>query len=134
MDVITECGLLGAKPSPVQTELNYKLAESDGKPLADPSKYRRLVGRLLYFTFTRPELNYVVKILSQFMQKLLEDHWLAASRVVRYLKGSPNQGIMLSSNRDLQLAAFCNADRSACLPTCKSLSAYLVLFGDSLVS
>lgn len=134
LDIITECGLLGAKPAPVPTELNHKLALATGQPLDDPSKYRRLVGRLIYLTFTRPELNYIVHILSQFMKTPLQDHWLAALRVVRYLKGCPAQGIMLSSKSDLNLTAYCDADWSACPLSRRSLSAYVVLLGDSLVS
>ena len=32
LDIIAECGLLGAKPSPVPTELNHKLALVKGGP------------------------------------------------------------------------------------------------------
>jgi len=53
LDIITECGLLGAKPCSVPTELNHKLALSKSHLLTDPSQYRRLVGRLIYLTFTR---------------------------------------------------------------------------------
>ena len=90
LDIIAECGMLGDKPAPVPTELNHKLALVKGRPLLDPSKYRRLVGRLIYLTFTCPELGYIVHILSQFMQKPQEDHWIAVLRVVRYLKGCPD--------------------------------------------
>ena len=134
LDIIAECGLFGAKPSPVPTELNQKLALAKGPLLTDPGKYRRLVRRLIYLTFTRPELNYIVHLLSQFMQKPLEEHWVAALHVVRYLKGCPDQGIMLSSTADLTLTAYCNSDWSACLLTRRSLSAYIVQLGDSLVS
>ena len=134
LDIIAECGLLGAKPSPVPTELNHKLPLSKSPLLIDPGKYRRLVGRLIYLTFTRPELSYIVHLLSQFMKQPREDHWLAALRVVRYLKGTPDQGIMLTSNADMQLTAYCDADWSACPITRRSLSAYVVLLGDSIVS
>ena len=134
LDIIAECGLLGAKPAPMPTELNHKLALVKGRPLLDPSKYRRLVGRLIYLTFTRPELSYIVHILSQFMQKPQEDHWIAALRVVRYLKGCPDQGIMLTSNSDLRLTAYYDSDWSACPITRRSLSAYVVMLGDSVVS
>lgn len=134
LDIVAECGLLGAKPSPVPTELNHKLPSSKSPLLTDPGKYRRLVGRLIYLTFTRPELSYIVHLLSQFMQNPRDDHWLAALRVVRYLKGTPDQGIMLSSTCDMQLTAYCDADWSACPITRRSLSAYVVLLGDSLVS
>lgn len=134
LDIITECGLLGAKPSPVSTELNHKLALATGTLLDDPSKYRRLIGRLIYLTFTRSELSYIVHILSQFMQKSRAEQWIAALRVVRYLKGFPGQGIMLKSDCDMRLTAYCDSDWSACPITRRSLSAYVVLLGDSLVS
>lgn len=134
LDIITECGLLGAKPSPVPTEVNHKLALANGAPLTEPSPYRRLVGRLIYLTFTRPELSYIVHLLSQFMKKPLAEHWLTALRVVRYLKGCPDQGIMLSSTSNLNLIAYCDSDWSACPLTRRSLSAYVVMLGDSLVS
>lgn len=127
LDIITECGLLGAKPSPTPTELNHKLVMADKTNshmlLTDPSKYRRLVGRLIYLTFTRPDLSYIIQILSQFMQKPLEDHWSAALRVVRYLNGTSDQGIMLWSKCDLQITAYCDAD----WPSCSSTRVLLVL-------
>lgn len=138
LDIIAECGLLGAKPVQTPTELNRKLVMADKTNshtlLPDPSKYRRLIGRLIYLSFTRPDLSYIIHILSQFMQKPLEDHWSAALRVVRYLKGTPDQGIMLSSTCNLQITAYCDADWSACTSTRRSLSAYVVFLGDSLVS
>lgn len=63
-----------------------------------------------------------------------DEHWAAALRVVRYLKGTPDQGIMLTANSDMRLTAYCDADWSACSLTRHSLSAYIVLLGDSLVS
>lgn len=138
LDIITECVLLGAKPCSMPTELNRKLFMADKTNshtlLADPSKYRRLIGHLLYLTFTRPDLSYIIHLLSQFRQKLLEDHWSAALRVVWYLKGTSDQGIMLSSKCNLQITAYCDADWSTCSSTRHSLSAYVVFLGDSLVS
>lgn len=83
LDIITEAGLLGAKPSPVLVEINHKLGSITG-PLANAQRYRRLVGRLIYLTNTRLELGYIRHILSQFMQTPLLPHWDAALRVVLY--------------------------------------------------
>ena len=138
LDIVTECGLLGAKPSPTPTELNTKLVPADKTNshtlLTDPKPYRRLVGRLIYLTFTRPDLSYIIHILSQFMQKPLEAHWSAALRVVRYLKGTPDQGIMLKATCNMHISAYCDADWSSCPTTRRSLSAYVVFLGDSLIS
>lgn len=46
-----------------------KLSSEDCNFLTDPSLYRRLIGRLIYLTITRPDLSYSVQILGQFMSK-----------------------------------------------------------------
>ncbi|PKI64007.1 hypothetical protein CRG98_015593 [Punica granatum] len=51
-----------------------------GDPIPDPGQYRRLIGRLLHLTITKPELSYHVHILSQFLQDLRQGHWDAALR------------------------------------------------------
>lgn len=66
--------MLGYKSSLFSMEQNHKLALAKGPPLLEPSRYRRLVGWLIYLTITRPELTYLIHILSQFMQTPLQDH------------------------------------------------------------
>lgn len=108
LDIIAETGLLGAKPASFPIEQNHMLALARGSLLSDPEQYRRLVGRLIYLSFTRPDLGYAVHILAQFMQAPRVEHWNAALRVVRYLKGSPGQGILLHSTCDLHLTGWCD--------------------------
>ncbi|KAL0458821.1 UNVERIFIED_CONTAM: Retrovirus-related Pol polyprotein from transposon RE1 [Sesamum latifolium] len=75
LDIVSETGLLGAKPSSFPIEQNHHLALTKSTLLTDLEKYRRLVGRLIYLTLTRPELSYSVHILAQFMQQPREAHW-----------------------------------------------------------
>ncbi|KAJ4808040.1 Retroelement pol polyprotein-like [Rhynchospora pubera] len=134
LDMLAESGLLGAKPAATPLEQNHRLAESDGEKLGDVEKYRRLVGRLIYLTITRPELCYSVHILAQFMQNPLQAHYEAALRVLRYLKGNPGQGILLRTSGKLQLNAFCDSDWASCPLTRRSLTGYFVMLGESPIS
>ena len=134
LEIVDECGLLGAKPAVFPIETNHKLALATGPPLDDATRYRRLIGRLIYLTITRPELCYAVHILSQFMQEPKEQHMEAARRVLRYLKGVPGQGLLLRSNTALQVHAFCDADCGACPLTRRSLSGYYITIGGSPIS
>ncbi|KAG7546410.1 Integrase catalytic core [Arabidopsis suecica] len=134
LDVIQECGLSGSRPVDTPLEQNHKLASSTSPLFSEPDKYRRLVGRLVYLTHTKPEISYAVNMLAQFMQKPLLDHWEAVVRLVRYLKGCPGQGILLSSSSDLQLKAFSDSDHAGCPLTRRSLTGYLVKLGTSPVS
>ena len=114
LEIIEECGLLGSKSVGFPMEANYKLALPDRPVIKDPTRYRRLVGRLIYLTITRPELCYAVHILSQFMQAPKEAHMEAARRVLQYLKGNPGQGLLLKVTPDLNVSAFCDSDWGAC--------------------
>lgn len=67
LDIIAEARLLGAKLASVPIEQNHRLALAAGLPFPHPDQYRRLVGRLIYLYFTRPELSYCVHVLFQFM-------------------------------------------------------------------
>lgn len=62
--------------------------------LADVSAYRRLVERLIYLTITRPALFYSVHVLAQFMNALRDSHWTPALKVVKYIKGTWDQGLL----------------------------------------
>ena len=134
LDIISETGLLGAKPVGFPMEQNHKLGLASGNMLSDPEPFRRLVGRLIYLAVTRPDIAYSVHILSQFMQEPRTDHWDAALRVVRYLKGTPGQGILLRSDSDLSLQGWCDSDWAACPITHKSITGWLVFLGHSPIS
>ena len=134
LDVISEVGLLGCKPAKTPLEQNHKLALAQSDDVDNPAQYRRLVGRLIYLTITRPELSYCVHILAQFMQRPKKAHWEAAVRVVRYLKSNPGQGIMLRGNCDLTLSAYCDSDWASCPLTRRSLTGYFILLGESPIS
>lgn len=126
--------MLGARSVFVPIQQNHKLALSKQPFMKDPERYRRLVGRLVYLTITRPELCYAVHILAQFMQKPRVDQWDATLRIVRYLKGSPGQGIMLWSDSNLHLSAYCDSDWGSCPMTRRSLTGYFVLLDGSPIA
>ncbi|XP_004293223.1 PREDICTED: uncharacterized mitochondrial protein AtMg00810-like [Fragaria vesca subsp. vesca] len=110
LEVLEDAGFLGAKPSQFPVEQNLVLTQEDGDVLKDASQYRRMVGRLIYLTITRPDLVYAMHILSQFMGKPRQPHLDAAYKVLRYVKQTPGQGILLPSTGQLELKVYCDAD------------------------
>ncbi|KAL5560356.1 hypothetical protein UlMin_036567 [Ulmus minor] len=134
LDILQEAGLLGAKPAKFPMEQNLKLDSTVGDLLDNPTHYRRLVGKLLYLTITRPEISFSVNTLSQFMQEPRKPHLEAVHRILRYLKGSPGQGLLFPSDNDLGLIGYCDADWAGCITTRRSVTGYCVFLGKALIS
>ncbi|EOY05030.1 Cysteine-rich RLK (RECEPTOR-like protein kinase) 8 [Theobroma cacao] len=134
LDILSKCGLMGSKPSSFPIDQQHKLASDTGPLCSNPELYRRLVGRLLYLTITRPDISYVVHLLSQFMHNPRQLHLNAVFCVLRYLKNAPGQGLLLPSNNSLSLRAYCDADWAGCPTTRRSTTDYIIFLGSSPIS
>ena len=67
--------MLWCKLSNTPIDHNHKLGINlDGIPV-DKRRYLRLVGKLIYLSHTRPDIAYVVGVVSQFIHASLEVTW-----------------------------------------------------------
>lgn len=114
LDILMETGLICCKLVDLPTEQNHRLGHANGSSYSDPIQYQRLFGWLLYLTITRPDTTYALHVLSQFVQKPQVEHWDCILCVLRYLKGCPGQGVLLSSNTDMVLRGYWDADWASC--------------------
>lgn len=134
LDILKDSGILGCKPSSFPIEQNLKLDKGEKEKPVDATQYRRLVGRLLYLQATRPDVTYSVNVLSQFVSDPRQNHLDALTRVLRYLKGTAGQGVLLPKSGDLSLTAFCDSDWLGCPYTRRSRTGYFIMFGGAPVS
>ncbi|KAL0345252.1 UNVERIFIED_CONTAM: Retrovirus-related Pol polyprotein from transposon RE2 [Sesamum radiatum] len=133
-DILTDTHLLEAKVASTPLPPGLKLAADDGSLLPDPGAYRRLVGRLLYLGFTRPDISFAVQQLSQFLQQPRSSHWAAATHVLRYLWGTSAMGLFFPSCNTLQPSVFTDASWASCPDSRRSITGFCIFLGSSLVS
>lgn len=100
--LLEKFGMTACKPASTPLPLGVQLTKTSGPQLdTQVFPYCSLVGSLLYLSIcTRPDLAQAVGVLSRFMSRPEREHWDAALHVLRYLKGSPDLGIVYSRDGD----------------------------------
>ncbi|XP_019179098.1 PREDICTED: uncharacterized protein LOC109174319 [Ipomoea nil] len=126
--VMVDCKQLATPASTTQA------VTSSDEPFDNLTQYRRIVEALQYLTLTRPDLSYAVNRLCQFMHTLTVDHWAMVKRVLRYIKGTLDYGLRLSSSPTATIHAYSDSDWAGCPIDRKSTSGYAVFLGTNLVS
>ncbi|KAL0539597.1 hypothetical protein IC582_023813 [Cucumis melo] len=79
LDLPTETSMLGCHPVDTLIKFNCKLGNSDDQVPVDKEQYQRLVGKLIYLSHTRPDISFVVSVISQFMQAPYKKHMEAVN-------------------------------------------------------
>jgi len=114
LNMLHEAGVLGCKSASTPFEAGTHLYNDAGPIYEDITGYRKLVGKLLYLTNTRPNICFPIQQLSQFLDKPTMQHFRAAQRVLRYLKSCPGKGVFFPRSSSFQLLGFSDADWGGC--------------------
>lgn len=96
--------------------------------------YQSLVGGLTYLaTISRPDIAHTVSKLSQFHGHPHKEHFLAAKRVLRYLKAKP-RGTLSFNPSNHSLLCFTDADWASDTTDRKSYSGSALFLGNNLIA
>ncbi|KAK8930958.1 hypothetical protein KSP39_PZI016350 [Platanthera zijinensis] len=107
--------------------------DEKGKPF-DETKYRSIIGSLLYLTASRPDIMFSTCVCARYQVNTKESHYVAAKRILRYLKGTPNLGLWYPRNNDVELIGFSDADFAGSRDDRKSTSGTCQFLGRRLIS
>ncbi|KAM1091509.1 hypothetical protein ACFX13_019280 [Malus domestica] len=133
MDLLEEAEFTNCKP--VATLINSKLKLTiDGEVLKNVTYYKRLVGKLIYLTITRPDITFAVSLVSQFIQAPTVERLSIVKRILRYLKESINRGILLHNNHSTEIHAYTVADWAGNAIDTKSTTSYCTLVRGNILT
>ncbi|KAG7599301.1 Integrase catalytic core [Arabidopsis suecica] len=97
--------------------------------LEDVTKYRSMIGGLLYLCASRPDIMYASSYLSRYMAAPTMQHYQEAKRVLRYVKGTLNYGIQFKRVEEPELVGFSDSDWGGSVEEKKSTSGYVFTIG-----
>ena len=134
--VLERFGMEDCKPVSTPADPSVKLVkEGTDSKLADVSKYQSAVGSLLYISqWTRPDIAFAVSNVAKFCSKPTEEHYTAVKRIMRYLKGTIDHGLLYPTNESQGFVGFSDADWAGDINDRRSTSGYLFKLGACTIS
>nr|GEU54903.1 retrovirus-related Pol polyprotein from transposon TNT 1-94 [Tanacetum cinerariifolium] len=100
------------KCNPFGTPLEHKAKPSkhDRGKAVDSTVFKSLVGSLRYLTCTRPDILFVIGLISCFMEEPTIKHLKISKRILYHIKGTVDYGMFYSISEDFKLVAYSDSD------------------------
>lgn len=94
-------------------EVSLKLDGNDNEESVDSTLFKQVVGFSRYLCNSRHDIVFAEGVISRFMSEPRSSHSFVSKRVVRYIKGTPEYGVLFSTKvrqNDMRQIVFSDAD------------------------
>ena len=109
--LVKNMGLVNCNGSLIPCDTSIDLSTASEEAADKDFPYRSIVGSLLYIaTHTRPDIAVATSILARYVDSPSKKHQKAATKVVKYLKETPELGLKLAAGDGNQLVAYVDAN------------------------
>ena len=92
------------------SKLGLKLHKDIEGREVDNRYFKQIVGSLMDLTSTRPDIMYVVSMISRYMEHPTEKHLNAARRILRYVRGTFDLEVFYKEGDDMKMVGYTNSD------------------------
>ncbi|GKA47352.1 retrovirus-related pol polyprotein from transposon TNT 1-94, partial [Tanacetum coccineum] len=133
LEIFKKYGMETCDPVGTLMEIKDKLDLDQNGTLVDATKYRSMIGALMYLTSSRPDIVHATCLCARYQAKPTEKHLKEVKRIFRYLRGTVNMGLWYTKDSGFQLTGFSYA-YAGCKDTFKSTSGGTQFLGKKLVS
>jgi hypothetical protein len=126
-NLLRKLGMQDSKPVSTPADASQKLVRAaEGEEYINQQQYQSIIGSLMYLSVSsRPDITYMVSTLARFSSHPTKQHWTALKRVLRYLKGTVQYGIVYTRKSSRECIGYSDADWAGDLDDRKSTSGYL---------
>ncbi|GJR68520.1 retrovirus-related pol polyprotein from transposon TNT 1-94 [Tanacetum coccineum] len=90
LEILKKYGMDKSDPVGTPMEINDKLDLDQNGTLVDATKYRSMIGALMYLTSSRPDIVHATCLCARYQAKPTEKHLKEVKRIFRYLRGTIN--------------------------------------------
>src|SRR5919202_442075 len=111
-----------------------RLCVDDDSDLVCSTKYRGMIGSLLYLTASRPDIMFSVCLCARFQESPKQTHYEAVKRIFRYLKGTMHLGLWYPKYTGVDIMCYADSDLGGDLVDRKSTSGVCAYIGLCLTS
>ncbi|KAL4014443.1 hypothetical protein IC575_026645 [Cucumis melo] len=120
------------KRTPAAT--HAKITKDTVGTAVDHKLYRSMIGSHLYLKASRPDIAYAVEICARYQSDPCTSHLNAVKRIIKYVHGTTDFGILYSYDTFSKLVGYCDADWAGSADDRKSTSGGCFFLGNNLVS
>ncbi|GJY95851.1 retrovirus-related pol polyprotein from transposon TNT 1-94 [Tanacetum coccineum] len=133
-EMLKKFGLENSKPIKTPMSSETKLTRNENGESIDDTKYRGMIGSLLYLTASRSDIMFNVCLCARFQEALKTSHLEAVKRIFRYIKGTSHLGLWYPKGTGLETIIYVDSDHARDYVDRKSTSGVCTIMGCCLTS
>src|ERR1044072_8310952 len=132
--IVKNFGLDNASHKRTPAATHVKLTRDEKGKDVDQSLYRSMIGRLMYLTASIPDITFVVVVCARYQAQPKASHLIQVKRIIKYINGTTDYGILYTHDTSSSLAGYCDADWAGSVDDRKCTSGGCFFLGINLVS
>ncbi|GJY50649.1 hypothetical protein Tco_0441496 [Tanacetum coccineum] len=132
--MLKKFGLEDAKPIKTPMSSKTKLTRDEDGESVDDTKYRGMIGSLLYLMASRSDIMFSVCLYARFQEAPKTSHIEVVKRIFRYIKGTTHLGLWYPKGTGVETIIYANSDHAGDYVDRKSTSGVCTFMGCCLTS
>ena len=112
---------------------NLKLSKDESGKEVQKTLYRSMIGSLLYFTASKPDIAFNVGVCARYQAYPKESHLIALKHIIRYIVGTLELGLQYPFDIHSDVACYTDANQAGNVDDKKITSSGYFYIGNCLV-